>query len=38
MQTLLQSIPLLALDKAELEARFGTHLFLNANYQSDLPV
>ncbi len=37
MQALLQSIPHLALDKTELEERFGTLLFLNANYLSDLP-
>jgi molybdopterin-guanine dinucleotide biosynthesis protein A len=37
MQLLLQSIPYLALDKAELEARFGTYLFLNANHLGDLP-
>ncbi len=37
MQALLRSIPHVALDKTELEARFGTHLFLNANYLSDLP-
>lgn len=37
MQALLHSIPHVALDKTELEARFGIHLFLNANYPDDLP-
>jgi len=37
MQALLHSIPHVALDKTGLEARFGIHLFLNANYPDDLP-
>ncbi len=36
IQALLQAVPHLALDKAELEARFGIHLFLNVNYPDDL--
>lgn len=38
MQALLRSIPHVALDKTELEARFGPHLFINANYPEDLPL
>jgi len=37
MQALLHSIPLVVLDKEALEARFGPHLFLNANRPQDLP-
>ncbi|WP_119340205.1 molybdenum cofactor guanylyltransferase [Meiothermus hypogaeus] len=37
MQALLHSIPHVALDKAELEDRFGRYLFINANYPEDLP-
>lgn len=37
MQSLLQSIPHVALDKAELEDRFGPYLFINANHPEDLP-
>lgn len=37
MQSLLRSIALVALDKEMLEARFGPHLFLNANRPQDLP-
>lgn len=37
MQALLRSIPHVALDKTELETRFGPHLFLNANRPQDLP-
>jgi len=36
MQDLLHSIPHVALDKAELEARFGAGLFLNVNRLEDL--
>ncbi|MCS7069449.1 MAG: molybdenum cofactor guanylyltransferase [Meiothermus sp.] len=38
MQALLRSIPHVALDRAELEARFGPHLFVNANRPEDLPL
>lgn len=37
VQALLKGFPHIALDKTELETRFGTHLFLNANYLNDLP-
>jgi molybdopterin-guanine dinucleotide biosynthesis protein A len=37
VQEVLRSIPHVALDKAELEARFGPYLFLNANHPGDLP-
>ncbi len=37
MQALLHDIPLMALDKRALEARFGSYLFLNANRPQDLP-
>ncbi|GIW27002.1 MAG: molybdenum cofactor guanylyltransferase [Meiothermus sp.] len=37
MQALLHDIPLISLDKRALEARFGSHLFLNANRPQDLP-
>ncbi len=37
VQSLLHSIPLVALDKEMLEARFGPYLFLNANRPQDLP-
>lgn len=37
MQSLLREIPHIALDKGELEHRFGTRLFLNANRLEDLP-
>jgi molybdopterin-guanine dinucleotide biosynthesis protein A len=38
MQALLHSIPHVALDKTELESRFGSYLFLNANHPGDLPL
>lgn len=37
MQALLHSIPHVALDKTELEGRFGPYLFVNANHPDDLP-
>lgn len=37
VQALLHDIPLMALDKRALEARFGSYLFLNANHPQDLP-
>ncbi len=37
MQALLHSIPHVALDKTELENRFGPYLFINANRPEDLP-
>lgn len=37
MQTLLTSIPHVAMDKSELEHRFGGNLFVNANRLEDLP-
>lgn len=37
MQALLHSIPHVALNKTELEDRFGPYLFINANHPEDLP-
>jgi molybdenum cofactor guanylyltransferase len=38
VQSLLQGTPHLALDKSDLERRFGANLFVNANRLEDLPL